>query len=168
MVIGGGAVGLEIGQSMSRFGVQVTVVEPGPRLLGSEEPDVSKLIAKILAREGIEVLTDAEVESAEPAGDHGAALHLACGRTVTADRMLVAAGRRSDLSALGVAALGLDEAAPAIPVDEHLRAAPGVWAVGDVTGKGTFTHVAIYQARICVADILGHAIGESDYPRCPG
>ena len=58
LVIGGGAVGLEIGQAMSRFGVQVTVVEPGPRLLGPEEPETSALIAEILGREGIEVLTD--------------------------------------------------------------------------------------------------------------
>jgi len=166
LVIGGGAVGLEIGQAMSRFGVHVTIVEPGPRLLGLEEPEVSALIAKILGREGIAVLTSVQIDSVEPAGEHGATVHVAGGRAVTAARMLVATGRRSD-HALGVAALGLDEAAPAIPMDEHMRVAPGVWAVADVTGKGAFTHVALYQARICVADILGHAVDEADYRAVP-
>ena len=165
LVIGGGAVGLEIGQAMSRFGVQVTVVEPGPRLLGTEEPEASALLAEILGREGVEVLTDVEVDWVEPAGAHGATVHLAGGRSVTGARTLVAAGRRSDLSALGVAVLGLDDTAPAIPVDGLLRVAPGVWAVGDVTGKGAFTHVATYQARICVADILGRRRRRGRLPR---
>ena len=108
-----------------------------------------------------------QIDSVEPAGDHGAAVQLAGGRAVTGARMLVAAGRRSDLAALGVAALGLDEAAGAIPVDGHLRVGPGVWAVGDVTGKGAFTHVAMYQARICVADILGDVVGEAAYRALP-
>jgi pyruvate/2-oxoglutarate dehydrogenase complex dihydrolipoamide dehydrogenase (E3) component len=167
LVVGGGAVGLEIGQAMSRFGSRVTVVEPGPRLLDAEEPETSALIAQILEREGIEVLTDAQVDSVEPAGDHGATVHLVGGAARTGSRVLVATGRRSDLRALGVAVLDLDETAPAIPVDGRLRAGPGVWAVGDVTGKGAFTHVALYQARICAADILGHATEEADYRALP-
>jgi pyruvate/2-oxoglutarate dehydrogenase complex dihydrolipoamide dehydrogenase (E3) component len=167
LVIGGGAVGLEIGQAMSRFGARVTVVELGPRLLGPEEPEASALISEILGREGIEVLTGVQIDSVEPAGDHGATVHLAGGRAVTAARMLVATGRCSDLAELGVAALGLDEAAGEIPVDGHLRVVPGVWAVGDVTGKGAFTHVAMYQARICVADIFGRPNGEADYRALP-
>ena len=58
--------------------------------------------------------------------------------------------------------------APAsLPVDTRMRIVPGVWGVGDVTGKGAFTHVAMYQARICVADILGHPIDEADYRALP-
>jgi pyruvate/2-oxoglutarate dehydrogenase complex dihydrolipoamide dehydrogenase (E3) component len=167
LVIGGGSIGLELGQAMSRFGAQVTVVELGPRLLGPEEPEASALIAEILDREGIEVLTGVEIDSVEPAGDHGATVHLGGGRAVTGARMLVAAGRRSDLRALGVAALGLDETARDIPVDGHMRVAPGVWAVGDVTGKGAFTHVAMYQARICAADILGHDTADAEYRALP-
>ena len=81
--------------------------------------------------------------------------------------MLVATGRRSDLGGLGVAALGLDPSAHSIPTDARMRVLPGVWGVGDVTGKGAFTHVAIYQARICVADILGHEVAEADYRAVP-
>jgi pyruvate/2-oxoglutarate dehydrogenase complex dihydrolipoamide dehydrogenase (E3) component len=168
LVAGGGAVGLEIGQAMSRFGVRVTVVELGPRLLASEEPEASALMAKILEREGVEVLTGVQIDSVEPAGDHGVTLRLAGGGGgVTRSRALVATGRRSDLGALGVGVLGLDETAPAIAVDEHLRVAPGVWAVGDTTGKGAFTHVALYQARICAADILGLPHDQADYRAVP-
>ena len=167
LVVGGGSIGLEIGQAMSRFGAHVAILELGPRLLGPEEPEASALIAEILGREGIEVFTGVQVDSVEPAGAHGATVHLDGGRAVTGARMLVATGRRSDLGALGTAALGLDEGAPAIPVDGRMRAAPGVWAVGDVTGKGAFTHVAMYQARICAADILGRQIPEADYRAVP-
>ncbi len=84
-----------------------------------------------------------------------------------AERMLVATGRRSDLHALGVGVLGLDEDARSLPVDGRMRVLPGVWAVGDVTGKGAFTHVAVYQARLCVADILGRPRPEADYKALP-
>jgi len=63
--------------------------------------------------------------------------------------------------------LGLDETAPAVPVFDLMRVAPGVWAVGDLTGKGAFTHIAMYQARICVAAILGHPIAAADYRALP-
>ena len=76
------------------------------------------------------------------------------------DRLLVATGRRPDLAQLNVASVGLDESARAIPVDDHLRVvgAEGIWAVGDVTGKGAFTHVSMYQADIVVNDILGKEV----------
>jgi pyruvate/2-oxoglutarate dehydrogenase complex dihydrolipoamide dehydrogenase (E3) component len=167
LVIGGGAIGLEIGQAMSRFGTHVTVVELGDRLLGPEEPEASALIAEILTREGVAVHTGVEIERVEPSGDAGATVHLVGGVRLSGERMLVATGRRSDLVALGVGALGLDESARAIPVDGRMRVAPGIWAVGDVTGKGAFTHVAMYQARLCVADILGRPLPEADYRALP-
>jgi pyruvate/2-oxoglutarate dehydrogenase complex dihydrolipoamide dehydrogenase (E3) component len=167
LVVGGGAVGLEIGQAMSRFGSRVTIVEAGPRLAGAEEPEVSDLITEVLRREGVEVLTEATIERAEPWGDTGAVVHLSDGTARRGAAMLVATGRRSDLGALGVGALGLDEEAPSIPVDGRMRVAPGVWAVGDVTGKGAFTYVAVFQARLCVADILGRPRADADYRALP-
>jgi pyruvate/2-oxoglutarate dehydrogenase complex dihydrolipoamide dehydrogenase (E3) component len=86
---------------------------------------------------------------------------------LTAGRLLVAAGRRIDLAGLGVAAVGLDEKARSIPTDEWMRAADGVWAIGDVTGKGAFTHVSMYQADIAVRDILGSGGGSADYRAVP-
>jgi pyruvate/2-oxoglutarate dehydrogenase complex dihydrolipoamide dehydrogenase (E3) component len=166
-VVGGGAIGLEIGQVMSRFGVHVTIVELGERLAGPEEPEVSELITEILRREGIEVHTSVHIERVEPWGETGATMHLADGTAVSGERVLVATGRRSDLAGLGVAALDLDEAGHAVPVDAQMAVMPGVWAVGDITGKGAFTHVAMYQARICVAAILGQPIGDADYRALP-
>ena len=76
---------------------------------------------------------------------------------VVGEQLLVATGRRVDLAALGAGALGVDESGRALPIDDHCRVegADRVWAVGDVTGKGAFTHVAMYQAGIVVADLLG-------------
>jgi pyruvate/2-oxoglutarate dehydrogenase complex dihydrolipoamide dehydrogenase (E3) component len=167
LVVGGGAVGLEIGQVMSRFGARVTIVEMGDRLAGPEEPEVSELLTTILRREGIEVQTGARIERVESSDGGGCTVTLADGSSVSAERVLVATGRRSDLAGLGVGALGLDEDAHSVPVDTHMRVMPGVWGVGDLTGKGAFTHVAMYQARICVADILGQPIGEADYRALP-
>jgi pyruvate/2-oxoglutarate dehydrogenase complex dihydrolipoamide dehydrogenase (E3) component len=167
LVIGGGSVGLELGQVMARFGAAVTIVEAGERLASAEEPEASELIAEVLRREGVAVHTGVPIERVEPWGDAGATIHLADGHPLSAERMLVATGRRSDLKSLGLGALGLDEEARSIPVDGRMRVAPGVWAVGDVTGKGAFTHVAAYQARLCVADIVGEPRPEADYRAVP-
>ncbi len=167
LVIGGGAIGLEIGQAMARFGAAVTVVELADRLLAPEEPEASALIAETLRSEGVAVHTGATIEQVERWGASGAAVRLGDGSVLRAERMLVATGRRSDLDGLGVASLGLDADARALEVDGRMRVMPGVWAVGDVTGKGAFTHVAVYQARLCVADILGHQLPEADYRALP-
>jgi pyruvate/2-oxoglutarate dehydrogenase complex dihydrolipoamide dehydrogenase (E3) component len=86
---------------------------------------------------------------------------------VTGERLLVATGRRTDLGRLGVDAVGLDPKAKAIEVDDHLRAGDRLWAVGDVTGNGAFTHVAMYQAGIAVRDILGQPGPPADYRALP-
>jgi pyruvate/2-oxoglutarate dehydrogenase complex dihydrolipoamide dehydrogenase (E3) component len=167
VVIGGGAIGLEIGQVMSRFGAQVTIVELGDRLAGPEEPEASALITAILQREGVTVHTKADIVRVEGTDASGCTVYFKDGSSVTGEKLLVATGRRSDLAGLGVAALGLDDEAKALPVDGRMRVQPGVWAVGDITGQGAFTHVAMYQARICVADILGRPIDEADYRALP-
>jgi pyruvate/2-oxoglutarate dehydrogenase complex dihydrolipoamide dehydrogenase (E3) component len=91
------------------------------------------------------------------------------GRDVVAERLLVATGRHVDLAALAVASVGLDETARALDVDDHLHVtgADGLWAVGDVTGKGAFTHVSMYQADIVVRDILGLDVTPGDYRAVP-
>ena len=84
-----------------------------------------------------------------------------------AQRLLVCTGRRPDLASLDVASIGVDDKARGILVDEHLRVTEGVWAVGDVTGVGAFTHVSMYQAGIAVADILGQDHAPADYRALP-
>ena len=166
LVVGGGAVGLEIGQVMARFGAAVTIVETAGRLAAAEEPEVSELITDILRREDIDVRTGVDIARVESTAA-GCTAHFADGSSASAARVLVATGRRPDLAGLGVAALGLDDSARSIPTDAHMRVLPGVWGVGDVTGKGAFTHVAMYQARICVADILGRPSDGADYRALP-
>ena len=166
VVLGGGAVGLELAQVFSRFGSQVTVVEMMDRLLPPEEPESGELVAAVLAAEGLDVRTGVGASSVARAPD-GVTVDLADGKQLTAERLLVATGRRTDLSPLGVATVGLDENARAIPVDDHLRAADGLWAIGDVTGLGPFTHIAVYQARIAAADILGEHVTPADYRALP-
>ena len=166
VVLGGGAIGLELGQVFRRFGVEVTVVETLDRLLGGEEPEAGALIAEILEREGVSVRTSVKVARVTHDGT-SIALDLEGGARVTAERLLVATGRKADLPALGVDSVGVDPSARWLPVDDHLRVAPGVWAVGDITGKGAFTHVAMYQAAIAVDDILGRDVAPADYKALP-
>ncbi|MFJ9843571.1 dihydrolipoyl dehydrogenase family protein [Kitasatospora sp. NPDC101155] len=166
LVLGGGAIGLELAQVFARFGSAVTVVEALDLLLPVEEPEAGRLIAPVLQREGIEIRTSARAVRAEHDGTTFT-LHLDGGELLTAERLLVATGRRADLSELGLDTVGLDPAARAVPTDGQLRAADGLWAIGDVTGHGAFTHVAMYEAEIAVRDILGDPGPEADYRALP-
>jgi pyruvate/2-oxoglutarate dehydrogenase complex dihydrolipoamide dehydrogenase (E3) component len=165
IVLGGGAIGAELAQAFARFGTAVTVVEALPRLVSFEEPEASELIQRIFAAEGIRVCTNAPAERVSHNGRRFT-VHLG-NSTLMAERLLVSTGRRADLAALGVAAIGLDEKAHSIPTDEWMRAADGVWAIGDVTGHGAFTHMSTYQADIAVRDILGAGGGSADYRAVP-
>lgn len=158
LVLGGGAVGCELGQVLSRFGVKVTIVEADERLLPAEEPEVSDEIKNAFASEGIEVYTGSAVQHVR-LQDGSIAVALADGTELTRERLLVATGRKVDLSDLGLESIGLDSGARFIQVDERMRAADGVWAMGDMTGKAMFTYVALHQSMIVAADILGE-----DYP----
>jgi len=166
VIIGGGAIAVELGQVFARFGVEVQIVEVAPHLLALEEPEAGTLLEEVFRAEGIGVHTGANIAGVSY---DGASFELDLGdqRNLRGERLLVAAGRRPDLSDLGVDTVGLDPAARLLPTDNRLRVAPGIWAVGDVTGAGAFTHVAMYQASIAVADILGDAGPIADYRALP-
>lgn len=154
IVLGGGAIGVELGQVFARFGSRVTVVEALDRLVALEEPEASALVETALREDGVDVRTGV---GAAAVAHHGRrfTVTLADGSHIEGERLLVATGRRADLHALGLENAGLDGAKRWLDVDDRLRAGDGIWALGDMTGKGAFTHVSIYQARIAVADILG-------------
>ncbi|HSI98274.1 MAG TPA: NAD(P)/FAD-dependent oxidoreductase [Gaiellaceae bacterium] len=166
IVLGGGGAGCELGQVFSRFGVDVTIVEARDRLLPLEEAEASEVVASAFEAEGIAVRTRAQVERVE-ATDGSIQVTLGDRSTLTADRLLVATGRTVDLTNLGLEAAGLDGSGSLIEVDDHLRAASGIWAVGDVTGKPMFTHTALYQASIVAGDILGESPSPPDYSAFP-
>ncbi|MDX6744949.1 NAD(P)/FAD-dependent oxidoreductase [Actinocorallia sp. A-T 12471] len=165
VVLGGGAIGVELAQVFARFGSDVTVVEGGERLVGPLEPEAGDLLREVFEAEGITVHTGAKASRVTHDGA-GFTLEFAGGRA-TGERLLVATGRRTDLERLGVASAGLDPRARTIPVDGRMRAADGLWAIGDVTGEGAFTHVSMYQSAIAVRDILGQDGPEADYHALP-
>ena len=169
IVLGGGAIGAELTQVFARFGVRVTVVEAAPRLVPLEEPEAGILLAEVFTREGITVVTGTGASQIDHDGTTFQ-VHLADGRVLTSEKLLVATGRRVDLAGVGAGVLGVDPKGRALPVDERLRiiaegsgAGARVWAVGDIAGKGAFTHIAMYQAGIVVADILGEEHFPADY-----
>ncbi|MGD0373220.1 MAG: NAD(P)/FAD-dependent oxidoreductase [Streptosporangiaceae bacterium] len=166
VVLGGGAIGAELAQVFARFGAQVSVVEAAGRLLPLEEPESGELIGKVFGREGIGVHTRITAASVVHDGAEFT-VTLAGGTKLTATALLVATGRRAGLAEVGVGAIGLDEKAPAIQADAHLRVTDGVWALGDVIGKGAFTHMSMYHSGIVVADILGRQQRGAEYHAVP-
>ncbi len=167
IVLGGGAIGCELAQVFARFGAQVTVVEAAPQLLPLEEPDSGAVLATVFAREGIALRLGAKAVGASHDGA-GFGVELDGGETLGAHQLLVVTGRKADLAAVGLDVLGVDPTARAVPVDARMKVAPGVWAIGDMTGKGAFTHVSMYQAEIAIADILGaDGVADADYRALP-
>ncbi|MFB6777823.1 dihydrolipoyl dehydrogenase family protein [Streptomyces sp. NPDC056352] len=167
VVLGGGAIGVEIAQVFARFTCVVTVIEGQERLLSQEEPEAGELAAQALRADGVTVLTGARVRQV---GHDGTAFTIRLeggGEPLRAERLLVAAGRHADLAPLAVDSVGLDPTAGVVHTDGQMRAADGLWAVGDITGRGAFTHVSMYQAEIAVRDILRRPGPDADYRALP-
>ncbi len=165
VILGGGAIGLELAQVFARFGSEVTVIEGAERLLAMEEPESSELAAQTLAAEGIRSVTGRHVSKVDYSEGR---FTVSCGgETFSGEKLLVATGRKAELGNLGLDTVGLDPRARGITVDDRMRAIDHLWAVGDVTGRGAFTHIAMYQAGIAVDDILGRAGPPADYRALP-
>ena len=165
-VIGGGPIGVELAQAFARFGSAVTILQSGPRILAPEEPESSEVVTGVLRDEGVTVLTDVEVTRVEHGGSTFTVHH--GDGTLEVDQVLVAAGRRPNIDDLGLDTLGL-EPGRSLEVDDSLRVAgqDGLWAIGDVVGRGAFTHVSMYQAQRAGSDVLGEDLPPYDesFPR---
>lgn len=170
-VLGGGPIGCELAQGYARFGVAVTIIQHSSRLLGREEPEASSVVADVFARDGIDVRFDSSVTAVHADHDGGVRLALSTGDgsdvTVTADKLLVATGRGARLRGIGLETVGLTPDAHAVQVDDRMgvldadgHPVGGLHAVGDITGRGPFTHVATWQARV----LTGRLLGRSDPP----
>ncbi len=166
IVLGGGAIGLELSQVLARFGVRVTIVERSPRLLAVEEPESSEVAAAAMKADGVEVHTRVGADRVSYA-DGQFTVTLSSGAAIEAERLLVATGRAAGLRDLGLESVGLDPATRFLPVDDRMRVADKIWAVGDVTGHGAFTHMAMYEADVAVRDILGQGGPAADYRALP-
>jgi pyruvate/2-oxoglutarate dehydrogenase complex dihydrolipoamide dehydrogenase (E3) component len=154
-MLGGSAVGAELGGFLHRFGAHVTIVERSATLLAREEPRVGELLGERMRAEGVDVRTGATATAAHRDGAD-TVLTLDDGTGLRCDVVVVGAGRRPRTSGLGLDTIGVTPGENGeIGVDEHCRAAEGVWAIGDVTAVMPFTHVAKYQGRIAADAILG-------------
>ena len=155
-VLGGGAIGLELGQAFARFGSKVTVIEAGPRFLGLEEPEAGATLKPHLEADGIELIAgDPCVGVEKGEGDSGVVLKMKSGALVTAERLLVATGRRANFEAWDSAGLPRTERGWLKVDPATLEAAPGVYGAGDVTGIGGFTHLAYYHGQVVAKRIRG-------------
>jgi pyruvate/2-oxoglutarate dehydrogenase complex dihydrolipoamide dehydrogenase (E3) component len=161
-IIGGGAIGCEFAQVFAQFGTTVTVVEGADRLVSQEEPEASEQLLRAFRGMGIEVVTGTEVQEVSRDRD-GLVLSAGADCTIRAEQLLVATGRRTNLADIGLGNVGLDPQAKTLEPDERMCVAEGLWAVGDITGKGAFTHVSLYQADIVVRDLLGQDGPGADY-----
>ena len=166
VVLGSGAIGAELAEVFARFGVQVSIVEALDRLMPREEPEVGELMREVFESEGISVHVGAmATQVGEDDGE--IVVTLDNGTEVRGEKLLVATGRRTNVEGLGLDNVGIELDSPYVPVDDHLQVTDGLWAVGDITGKGLFTHIAAYQAPIAAASILGEEHAPADYRAMP-
>jgi pyruvate/2-oxoglutarate dehydrogenase complex dihydrolipoamide dehydrogenase (E3) component len=153
-VLGGGAIGLELGQAFARFGSKVKIIEAGPRFLGLEEPEAGAGLRPHLEADGIELIAGDPCVGVEK-GDAGVVLKMKSGALVTAERLLVATGRGANFEAWEGAGLPRTERGWLKVDPATLEAAPGVYGAGDVTGIGGFTHLAYYHGQVVARRIRG-------------
>ena len=171
LILGGGAVGLELGQAFSRFGSRVTIVDGMEHIAARADADAAAELAAALADEGIELVTNTFVASVHQDGEEiETVLTPRDGspeRPVRAERLLLASGRVPNVEELGLNEVGVETTRLGIAVDAHMRTSVGgIWAAGDVTAVAQFTPVAQYQARVAVGDMFGRD-ASADYSALP-
>jgi pyruvate/2-oxoglutarate dehydrogenase complex dihydrolipoamide dehydrogenase (E3) component len=160
-ILGGGAVGIELGQAFARVGSKVTVIEGGPRFLGLEEPEAGAALRPHLEADGITLMVGdscvaVERQSKEPTASRSAVVvHLKSGAVVSADRLLVATGRRPNVEAWRGLGIAQTERGWLKVDPETLEERPGIFGAGDVTGLGGFTHLAYYHAQVIARRLRG-------------
>lgn len=158
VIAGASYIGLEFAHMYSRFGAKVTVVERGPRAAQREDADISQHIRQILEAEGVTFLFNTTIESVARAGN-GMLLSFKTGErraSVEGSHLMVALGRTPNTEALNLSAAGVaTDARGYIVTDDHLRTnVPGIWAMGDVNGRGAFTHTSYNDFEIVADNVL--------------
>ena len=156
LVVGGGPIGCELAQAFRRLGSRVSLVEAAPRILLQDEPEASSLILDELANEGVEFHLDAPVEKIEKNGQGSSGIQLTTSQgPVSGDAMLLAVGRRADLSRLELERAGVDYGPNGIRVNQSLRTSQRhIYAAGDCLGGFQFTHYAGWQGFMAVRNAL--------------
>jgi pyruvate/2-oxoglutarate dehydrogenase complex dihydrolipoamide dehydrogenase (E3) component len=160
-ILGGGAIGVELGQAFARLGSRVTVIEAAPTFLGLEEPEAGAALRPHLEADGITLVigdpcVGVEKSSCEPSRQQSAVVvHLKSGATISAERLLVATGRRPNAEAWSATGIARTERGWLKVDPTTLEAQPGVFGAGDVTGLGGFTHLAYYHGHVIASRLRG-------------
>jgi pyruvate/2-oxoglutarate dehydrogenase complex dihydrolipoamide dehydrogenase (E3) component len=154
LILGGGPVGVEMAQAVHRLGASVALVEGQDHLLPREPRQLGEGLGAALAADGIELHFGEHASGVRREGDEYV-LEFAGRDELRGDRLLVATGRRARVDDLGLDTVGVEPTRQGIPVDERMRVADGLWAIGDATGIWPLTYVGKYQGRVAAANILG-------------
>jgi pyruvate/2-oxoglutarate dehydrogenase complex dihydrolipoamide dehydrogenase (E3) component len=165
IVLGAGAVGVEMAQAFRRLGAEVALIESGSHILQREPRPIGEALVRALRQDGVEILLGRHAVAVRRE-DQDYTVELDDGAALRGDRLLIAAGRRPRVDGIGLETVGIQATPSGIPVDGRLCAGDGLWAIGDVTGMWQLTHVGKYQGRIVAANILGER-REAHYEAVP-
>ncbi len=165
IILGGGPVGAEMAQAVTRLGGEVALAEGAPHVLAREPAPLGHALGEVLRADGVDLVLGVRATAARRDGaDY--ILALENGRELRGDRLLAATGRRPRVAGLGLDTVGVKADGHGIPVDPHLRVTDRLWAVGDVTGVRLLTHIGKYQGEVVAANILGEP-REAHYEAMP-
>jgi dihydrolipoamide dehydrogenase len=168
VIVGGGAIGCEFAEVYSALGTHVTIVEMMEHILPGEDGELARRLEAALKRKGMKIMTKAKVSAIARTSD-AVAVTLEGGGTLEAAQVLMAIGRSPDTENVGLGDIGIAMSGRAVATDEEMRTnVPGVFAVGDVTGKWMLAHVAVMQGIVAGANACGgkDTMDYSAVPRC--
>jgi pyruvate/2-oxoglutarate dehydrogenase complex dihydrolipoamide dehydrogenase (E3) component len=165
LILGGGPVGVEMAQAVSRLGGEAVLIEASEHLLAREPAPLGEALGEVLRGEGIELALGANATAARRE-DEEFVLALDDGRELRGEKLLVATGRRPRVMGIGLESFDIQPDAHGVPVDAHLRAGERLWAIGDVNGLWPLTHMGKYQGEVVAANILGTP-RKADYEAVP-
>jgi dihydrolipoamide dehydrogenase len=168
VILGGGPVGCELAQVLSRFGCRTCLIEVAPRLLATEEPELGRALTQVLSQDGVELLLGRPVESVEALPSGRVLVRREGDQPRETQVLVVATGRKPRIRDLGLEVYGLASDSARLEVDQNCRALgqSHLFGVGDVTGVAPFTHTANYQGKIVAANLQG-ADAVADYRAIP-
>jgi len=157
IVVGAGYIGLELGTAFAKLGAKVTILEAEERILPAYDAELVRPVARRLQALGVEVLTSARAQGLNESGDAVTVERNGGSRSIAADRILVATGRRARIAGFGLERLDLTMNGNVVRIDEHcMTSMRNVWAIGDITGEPMLAHRAMAQAVVVAEQIAGH------------
>ena len=169
--LGGGVISVELGQALARFGTEVTIVHRHPTILNTLDPEVAALATKALEEDGVRIITNSEITNCVQNSDGQIKLVLnqnGEAKDLFAEQIFVALGREPNIQGLELEKAGVEFSAYGIKTNAYLQTtASNIYACGDVTTPAKFTHIAAYQAEICIDNILGEDKRENDLSIVP-